>query len=227
MSPDILSLVFISVMLYYYCVTEMNWIEFKGRLFDFGCFGMNQVHAWQPGFDRNNLTRWLKRGYLIRLRQGLYTFPEYRDKPDMALYFAGRIYNPSYISLHTALSSYGLIPEGVVQITSVTSLKTARFSNEFGNYEYHSVRNDLMFGYEPRPMAGGRVAAYATREKALLDLLYLHPFYNTEDEMANLRLDNATLHADINRETLEAYAVRFRSRVLERRVRLMRNAYEL
>jgi predicted transcriptional regulator of viral defense system len=227
MSPDILSLVFISVMLYYYCVTEMNWIEFKGRLFDFGCFGMNQVHAWQPGFDRNNLTRWLKRGYLIRLRQGLYTFPEYRDKPDMALYFAGRIYNPSYISLHTALSSYGLIPEGVVQITSVTSLKTARFSNEFGNYEYHSVRDDLMFGYEPRPMAGGRVAAYATREKALLDLLYLHPFYNTEDEMANLRLDNATLHADINRETLEAYAVRFRSRVLERRVRLMRNAYEL
>jgi predicted transcriptional regulator of viral defense system len=227
MSPDILSLVFISVMLYYYCVTEMNWIEFKGRLFDFGCFGMNQVHAWQPGFDRNNLTRWLKRGYLIRLRQGLYTFPEYRDKPDMALYFAGRIYNPSYISLHTALSSYGLIPEGVVQITSVTSLKTARFSNEFGNYEYHSVRDDLMFGYEPRPMAGGRVAAYATREKALLDLLYLHPFYNTEDEMANLRLDNATLHADVNRETLEAYAVRFRSRVLERRVRLMRNAYEL
>jgi predicted transcriptional regulator of viral defense system len=205
----------------------MNWIEFKGRLFDFGCFGMNQVHAWQPGFDCNNLTRWLKRGYLIRLRQGLYTFPEYRDKPDMALYFAGRIYNPSYISLHTALSSYGLIPEGVVQITSVTSLKTARFSNEFGNYEYHSVRDDLMFGYEPRPMAGGRVAAYATREKALLDLLYLHPFYNTEDEMANLRLDNATLHADVNRETLEAYAVRFRSRVLERRVRLMRNAYEL
>ena len=205
----------------------MNWIEFKGQLFDFGCFGMNQLYAWQPGFDRNNLTRWLMRGYLIRLRQGLYTFSEYRDKPDMALYFAARIYNPSYISLHTALSSYGLIPEGVVQITSVTSLKTARFSNEFGNYEYHSVRDDLMFGYEPRTIAGGRVAAYATREKALIDLLYLHPFYNSEDEMANLRLDNATLHADVSGETLEAYAVRFRSRVIERRVRLMRKAYGL
>lgn len=205
----------------------MNWIEFKGRMLDFGCFGVNQVRAWQPGFDRNNLGRWLKRGYLVRLRQGLYTFPEYRGKPDMALYFAGRIYNPSYVSLHTALSSYGLIPEGVVQITSVTSLKTARFSNEFGNYEYHSVRDDLMFGYEPRTLAGGWVAAFATREKALLDLLYLHPFYDTEDEMRNLRLDDATLHADVNGETLEAYAARFRSRGLERRVRLMRNAYEL
>jgi predicted transcriptional regulator of viral defense system len=205
----------------------MNWIEFKRQMFDFGCFGMNQLRAWQPGFDRNNLTRWLKRGYLIRLRQGLYTFAEYRDIPDMAQYFAGRIYNPSYISLHTALSSYGLIPEGVVQITSVTSLKTARFSKEFGSFEYHSVRDDLMFGYEPRAIAGGRVAAYATREKALLDLLYPHPFYNSADEMANLRLDNATLHAEVNGETLEAYAVRFRSRVIERRVRLMRKAYGL
>ena len=205
----------------------MNWIEFKGRMLDFGCFSVNQVYAWQPGFDRNNFTRWLKRGYLVRLRQGLYTFPEYRDKPDMALYFAGRIYRPSYISLHTALSSYGLIPEGVVQITSVTSLKTARFSNEFGEYAYQSVRDDLMFGYEPRPMAGGRTAAYATREKALLDLLYLYPFYSTEDEVANLRLDQATLHADVDCETLASFAARFRSRALEGRVRLLRRVCEL
>jgi len=205
----------------------MNWIEFKERMLDFGCFGVNQVHAWQPGFDRNNLSRWLKRGYLVRLRQGLYAFPEYRDKPDMALYFAGRMYNPSYISLHTALSSYGLIPEGVVQITSVTSLKTARFSNEFGDYAFHSVRDDLMFGYEPRGLAGGWTAAFATREKALLDLLYLNPIYTTEDDMANLRLDHATLHADVDGETLEALAARFRSRILERRVQLVRKTYEL
>jgi predicted transcriptional regulator of viral defense system len=214
-------------MLYIYCVAEMNWIEFKTRMFDFACFSVNQVRAWQPGFDRNNLTRWRKCGYLIRLRQGLYAFPEYRDKPDMALYFAGRMYNPSYISLHTALSSYGLIPEAVVQVTSVTSLKTARFSNEFGDYAFHSVRDDLMFGYEPRPLASGRTAGYATREKALLDLLYLHPFYNTQDDMANLRLDHAALHTDVNGERLEAWAARFRSCVLERRVRLLRQSYEL
>lgn len=196
-------------------------------MFDFGCFSIHQVRAWRPGFDRNNLTRWLRRGYLIRLRRGLYAFPEYRGKPDMALYFAGRMYNPSYISLHTALSSYGLIPEGVVQITSVTSLKTARFANAFGEYAFHSVRDDLMFAYEPRSMAGGRMVAFATREKALLDLLYLDPSIATEDDMANLRLDDATLHAEVHGETLEALAARFRSRVLERRVRLMRETYEI
>jgi predicted transcriptional regulator of viral defense system len=222
-----LLLVFVSVILYICCVKEMKWIEFRGRMFEFGCFSVHQVRAWQPGFDRNNLTRWLGCGYLVRLRRSLYAFPEYRDNPDMALYFAGRIYSPSYISLHTALSSYGLIPEGVVQITSVTSLKTARFSNPFGEYAYHSVRSDLMFGYEPRPMSGARAVAFATREKALLDLLYLNPFFSTEDDMVNLRLDHATLHADVDGGTLDAFTARFRSRALERRVRLMRKTYEL
>ncbi|MCD7850081.1 MAG: hypothetical protein LUH63_10310, partial [Parabacteroides sp.] len=58
-------------------------------------------------FDRNSLTRWVKKGYLIRLRQGYFAFSEYKSKPDYFLYFANRIYRPSYISLHTALSFYG------------------------------------------------------------------------------------------------------------------------
>ena len=205
----------------------MNWIEFKSRMFDFGCFSVHQVYAWQPEFDRNSFGRWLQRGYLVRLRQGVYTFPDYKSKPDMTVYFAGRIYSPSYVSLHTALSSYGVIPEAVVQVTSVTSLKTARFTNEFGEYSYQSVRDDLMFGYEPRPLADGRTASYATREKALLDLLYLYPFYNTEDELANLRLDSDVLHQELDRARLESFAARFRSPALEKRVRLLRKVYEL
>jgi predicted transcriptional regulator of viral defense system len=205
----------------------MNWIEFKSRMFDFGCFSVHHVYAWQPEFDRNNFGRWLKRGYLMRLRQGVYTFSEYRSKPDMAVYFAGRIYSPSYVSLHTALSSYGLIPEAVMQITSVTSLKTARFTNRFGEYSYQSVRDDLMFGYEPRSLADGRAASYATREKALLDLLYLYPFYNTEEELENLRLDSDVLHEELDGDRLASFAARFRSPALERRVRLLRKVYAL
>ena len=145
----------------------------------------------------------------------------------MAVYFAGRIYSPSYVSLYTALSSYGLIPEAVVQITSVTSLKTARFKNDFGEYAYHSVRDDLMFGYEPRSLADGRTASFATREKALLDLLYLYPFYNTEEELTNLRLDSDVLHEELDCARLESFAALFRSTALERRVRLLRKVYDL
>jgi len=205
----------------------MNWIEFKNKMFDLGCFSIHQVYAWQPSFNRDNFVRWTRKGYLVRLRRGFYAFPEYRSKPDSALYFAGRIYNPSYISLHSALSFYGLIPESILQITSVTSLKTAQFSNDFGEYSYKSVRYDLMFGYVSHPLPDGCSISFATLEKALLDLLYLYPFYNTEDEIYNLRLDRDILHDDLNLVELESFVTRFRSMALEKRLQLLLKVYDL
>ena len=61
----------------------------------------------------------MKKGLLVRLRQGYYTFSEYLASSDHVYFFANRIYKPSYISLHTALSFYGIIPEAVGSITSV------------------------------------------------------------------------------------------------------------
>ena len=89
-------------------IKQMVFLEFKDKMFDLACFNIHQIFAWEPGFDRNNITRWIKKGYLSRLRQGYYAFPEYRRMPDYSLYFANRIYKPSYISLHTALSFYGM-----------------------------------------------------------------------------------------------------------------------
>ena len=92
----------------------MNYLEFKNKMFDLACFSSNQVYAWQPNFDRNNFSQWIKRGLLVRLRQGIYTFPEYISKPDFSLYFANRIYRPSYVSLHTvslAMQTIGAFSE--------------------------------------------------------------------------------------------------------------------
>lgn len=194
---------------------------------DLGCFSVNEVYAWEAGFDRNNFMRWVQKGYLVHLRRGMYAFAEYKGVPEMSLYFAGRIYNPSYISLHTALSFYGIIPESVSQITSVTSLKTAVFKNEFGEYSYKSVREDLMFGYESRQLANGRTAAYATKEKALLDLLYLYPFYKTEQDLIDLRLDQDVLHEDLNLAEWGTMMGRFGSAALEKRARLLSKVYDL
>lgn len=205
----------------------MNWIEFRKQMFELACFSTNQVYAWQPGFDRNNFVNWTRKGYLVRLRRGMYAFSEYMSEPGMAAYFAGRIYNPSYISLHSALSFYGLIPESVVQITSVTSLKTASFKNPFGEYSYKSVRKDLMFGYLPLPLTDGRTTRYATREKALLDLLYLYPFYKTESELINLRLDEDILHDDFDLAEWESLGARFNCMALEKRMQLFRKVYGL
>lgn len=205
----------------------MTYLEFRTQFFDWGCFSIQQVYAWKPGFDRNNLTRWVKKGLLVRLRQEYFAFSEYLRQPDFAQYIANRIYRPSYISLHTALSFYGMIPEAVVQITSVSTLKTASFRNPFGEYSYKSVKCGLMFGYEPRPMAGGRTLFFATPEKALLDLLYIYSFYASKEELEQLRLDEDYMVEELNRERFYEYLGRFRNKVLERRATLLMQIYGL
>ena len=205
----------------------MNYLEFKKRMFNLVCFNTHQVYAWNPDFDRNNFVRWVKNGLLLRLRQGYYTFPEYKNKPDFTLFFANRIYRPSYISLHTALAFYGIIPEAVVQITSVTSLKTTSFQNDFGEYQYKSIKEELMFGYENKTIANDLSLQIAWPEKALLDLLYLYPFYNTKQEMENLRLDEDFLLDEFDLERLEDYLVRFKSKALQKRMKLLKNTYGL
>ncbi len=203
----------------------MNYLDFKSQLFETGCFSVHQVYAWEPNFDRNNLSHWIRRGLLIRLRQGVYTFPEYLSKPDFSFYFANRMYKPSYVSLHTALAFYGMIPEAVVQITSVTTLKTISFTNSFGSFSYKNVREDLMFGYDLKPITDGRTVQLAKPEKALLDLLYLFTFYNTQEDFEELRLDEAYMQDEFNWELMQQYANEFKSRVLEKRMKLLIKTY--
>lgn len=196
-------------------------------MFDSGCFNINQIYAVMPRFERNNLTNWVKKGYLLRLCRGLYTFSDYRRINGMSEYFAGQIYKPSYISLHYALSRYGLIPESVVQITSVTSLKTVGFKNSFGEYSYKSLKQQLMFGYVIKQLTSPWSVFFATPEKALLDLLYLYPFYNSTDEIANLRLDDEVLQTTFSLERFIEMLQRFQNKALEHRVKLVREVYGL
>jgi hypothetical protein len=119
-----------------------------------------------------------------------------------------------------------MIPEAVSQITSVTSLKTATFKNDFGDYSYKNIREDLMFGYELKEMDENRRLMFATPEKALLDLLYLYPFYNSEKEMEELRMDEYYMREDLRTEMLMSYNGRFKSKALDKRTRLLQKVYD-
>lgn len=205
----------------------MNFIEFRNRFLSLACFTTNQVYALYPEFNRNNLGRWVRQGYLIRLRQGYYAFPEYRESTEFVLYFANIIYKPSYISLHSALSFYGIIPEAVPQITSVTTLKTISFSNNFGEYSYKNIKPDIMFGYDLREMEGDRRIMFATPEKALIDLLYLYPIYTTERDLKELRLDESYMEDDLNTERLMEFSERIGSKALSKRIDMLRKVHNL
>ncbi len=211
----------------------VSYLEFREKLLPDGCFSIHQARACFPGFDRNSLTRWLQRNLLVRLRQGWYAFPEMLQRPDFSRYVASRIYRPSYISLHTALSIYGMIPEAVVDITSVTTLKTACFENRFGHYSYQNLKSALFFGYKPvtLPPATSAIGSptqtwmLANPEKALLDLLYLYPFYDSDAELEQLRLDEYFMTEELDINRLMEYRKKIGCMALDGRVKKLLKIY--
>ena len=109
----------------------MNFWQLRNQFYDLICFNINQVYAWQPGFDKNNLTRWVKQNLLVKLRNSWYSFPDYIKMSNIQYFVSNKIYSPSYVSLHSALAFYGIIPEAIVQTTAVSSLKKANIENSF------------------------------------------------------------------------------------------------
>ncbi len=205
-----------------------SYLEFREKLLPDGCFSIHQARAFFPSFDRDNLTRWTRKHLLIKLRQGWYAFPEMLQRPDFSRYIACRIYRPSYISTQMALSIYGMIPEAVTSITSVTTLKTARYENLFGQYAYQNIKPSMLFGYKPvallpatsAPTAPRQTWLLAEPEKALLDFLYLYPFYNHESELEQLRLDESYMAEDLDLEKLGKYRQRIGSKALDTRIKI-------
>lgn len=205
----------------------MTYTQFYNQWHSLGCFSVNQVHAIVPTFNRSNLYQWQQAGYIVSLRQGWYAFADYLQQPDYARYFAGKMCAPSYISLHAALSFYGMIPEAVVEITSVTTQKTCRYENPFGQYSYQTVRPHLFWGFEPKTMRDGKQYMMATPEKAIIDLLYLYPQYSSVEDMRELRLDEDWMHDELNLARLKEFAERINSPILNKRIKLLLKAHEL
>jgi len=205
----------------------MNFLQFREKFFRISIFTTDQVYTWYPNFDRNNFSRWIKKGLIIRLRQGLYTFPGNKTKPNFDFYAANRIYRPSYISIHSALSFYGLIPEAIFQTTSVSSLKTASFKNDFGTFVYKTINTKLMYGYNSKKIDDERYFFIADPEKAIMDLLYLYPEYNSEKEIFELRFDEDILLEIFHKELLIEYTEKTENKSLLQRVKKLITVYGL
>ena len=66
----------------------------------------------------------------------------------------------------------------------------------------------------------------ATPEKALVDLLYLHPFYKTAEDMEQIRLDDWFMSDDLNRERLDGYLKQIDSPSLTQRMNTLLKIYQ-
>jgi predicted transcriptional regulator of viral defense system len=108
-----------------------------------------------------NLVRWQEKEYIMKLRNRWYAFNDAESSENMEWLAANLIYSPSYISLHTALSWYNLIPEMIATTTSVTTRKTNHFSTPLGYFDYH-IKPEL-FGFGTYLKYG---SLHGEREKA-------------------------------------------------------------
>ena len=115
------------------------------------------------------LHRYKKRGFILQIKRGLYVFPEVLP-PDV--YIANKLYSPSYISLEFALSYYGVIPETVYEITSVTTKATRRFESLGKSFSYRKIKKTAYAGYEIQKQQGLSFNI-ANIEKAFVDVNYL------------------------------------------------------
>jgi len=140
---------------------------------------------------RRQLSRWTRAGRLFQLRRGLYALaPPFQKVRPHPFVVANRMVRGSYVSCQSVLAHYGLIPEHVPVVTSVTTARPGRWDTPLGSYEFRHVKTDLFWGYRLLELGGGQQAFVARPEKALLDLIYLQPGGDSPGYLQGLRLQN-------------------------------------
>ena len=118
-------------------------------------------------------------GEIIRLKKGLYVSSPRVSRVELSPFLlANHIYGPSYVSMHTALRYYGLIPEAVYVVQSMTTGVARDYENRLGLFRYIHVPADYYnIGVSIQEEAGTSFMI-ATPEKALCDLMVYTPYLN-------------------------------------------------
>ena len=96
----------------------------------------------------------------------------------------------SYVSLQSALAHFGMIPEYVPTVTSVTTKRPERTETPAGLYVFRHIKKDWFRSYEALDLGRRQRAFVATPEKALMDLVYLTAGSDNCDFLTELRLQN-------------------------------------
>jgi predicted transcriptional regulator of viral defense system len=171
------------------------------------------LHDYQSPNDK--ISAMEKRGDIVRLKKGLYVVSDKISRKQISReLIANHLYGVSYISLETTLSHYGLIPEKVFAIRSITTKRAKQFENAFGCFEYVSMPTDY-FSIGIRQQIVDNEYAYliATLEKALCDLIIATPNLRIQSVKAmqthledDLRIDFSAVEnidLDIIRQCIE------------------------
>ena len=177
----------------------MNQLKKLSKISNLSYFDTNTLSLIYPELSKNslyaNIKRWIKQGYLIQIKKGMYVTKEYvlnvQDKSSYKEFLANKIKYPSYLSTEYVLQKHSILSDAVYAYTSVTLKSKNTYNNEFGRYIYRNITKKLFTGYEIKDR--GEYSIYeATKAKALFDYLYLKLYRVkniTEEMLLSLRLN--------------------------------------
>lgn len=127
------------------------------------------------GRPNDKISEMLKNGELLALRRGLYVPGPEIDLPTPNVFvIANHLRGPSYISMESALSYWGLIPERVYEISSVTIKTSKVFATPLGRFSFQHLKTPYYsFGLNSVRITEFQTAMIASREKAICDKIIL------------------------------------------------------
>jgi len=196
----------------------MKYYILKEQLRDFIVFSMSDIRKIETNFHRRQLSSWQKKGYIKKIRRGYYMFSDTSLNEETLFLIANRLYSPSYVSLESALSYYGLIPEGVYSITSVSGKKTSNFNTPLSEFIYRKISPRLLFGYNLKKQ-GNQSFKIAEIEKAVLDYLYLNPQIVQDSNFYEWRFNSQEFLFKADIEKLYKYGKEFKNKNLLKRLK--------
>jgi|SRR5690554_5048341 len=159
-------------------------------------------------FPKNKIASLEKKQQLIRLKKGLFVVAPQVSKSELSReLIANHLYGPSYVSLESALSYYGLIPERVYSIRSVTVKRAKQYTTPLGEFDYRTVPSTYFsIGIQQEPTDSKSIFLIASPEKALCDMIVLTSGLRLQSVKAvktyleeNLRIDLSEIPITIGR----------------------------
>lgn len=155
---------------------------------------MGALKDYRSAHDK--ISRMLSRGEILKLKNGLYVRSRTYGGTVEPVEVANALYGPSYVSLEYALSHYGIIPEAVVTVTSVTSKRRRTFRTPLGDYLYEHIPHRAYSAgitFEKRGPTGVLIAA---REKAVCDKLALTAHMRTLKQIGEFIIEDQRMDED-------------------------------
>jgi len=118
-----------------------------------------------------------RKGLIIRVKRDLYVVsPKVHNQEISRELVANHLYGPSYISLESALSYYGLIPERVYSVRSVCTRLYKKYDTPLGYFEYIKMPERYFpIGIRQEIIENQYAFLIATPTKALCDMIVATP----------------------------------------------------